>query len=417
MIAVEWPTNDYSRVPYSLYHDAELYERERELIFRGPVWSYVGLEAEIPNPGDFRTTWLGDIPVVFQRDRAGALQAFVNRCAHRGAIVRRELSGNARNHVCIYHRWCYSQSGRLTGVPLRNGVRGEGGLDADFEFAEHGLETVRIESYKGFLFGTLNASTEPLEDYLGELICQHLGSIAQRPLKILGYQRQSIRGNWKLYNENLRDTYHASLLHEFLVTFGIDRATQKGGVAMDPRHRHNLTYAYANSDSAADAKKAYGAHDLPSDNIKLGAPGFLKYIPEFCDDKGLAISSVFPNAAFQRLQNSMATRQLRPKGPGVFELVWTFLGYADDDEEMDRHRLLQSNLIGPAGLVSMEDAEAIEIVHKATAVAEDNVRSIVEMGGKGPIQDCAFRVNDVPIRGFWSYWSELMGCEPVGAER
>lgn len=416
MTTVNWPRSDYSRVPYRLYHDQDIYEQERERIFRGPVWCYLGLEAEIPNPGDFRTTWLGDIPVVFQRDRAGELHAFVNRCAHRGAIVRRELGGNSRNHVCIYHRWCYNHSGRLTGVPLSKGIRGEGGLDADFVFEQHGLEPVQIASFKGFLFGTLNAATEPLEDYLGEMIREHLTSIAQRPLKILGYQRQSIRGNWKLYNENLRDTYHASLLHEFLVTFGIDRATQKGGVAMDPRHCHNLTYAYANSDSNEDASSAYGAHDLPTDNIKLGAPGVLRYIPEFGDGKGLAISSVFPNAAFQRLQNSLATRQVRPKAPGVFELVWTFLGYEDDDEAMVQHRLLQANLVGPAGLVSMEDAEAIEIVQRATA-GEKDAEAVVEMGGKGPIRDCAFRVNDVPIRGFWSYWSELMDAEPMGAER
>ena len=54
-----------------------------------------------------------------------------------------------------------------------------------------------------------------------------------RPIRILGYSRQKIAGNWKLYAENLRDTYHASLLHEFFVTYGVDRATQKGGVIGD----------------------------------------------------------------------------------------------------------------------------------------------------------------------------------------
>ena len=76
-----WPALDYSRVPYRLYHDAEIYEREQRHIFQGPVWHYLGLEAEIPNPGDFRSTWLGEMPVVFNRDRAGNVKAFVNRCA------------------------------------------------------------------------------------------------------------------------------------------------------------------------------------------------------------------------------------------------------------------------------------------------------------------------------------------------
>jgi anthranilate 1,2-dioxygenase large subunit len=55
-----WPREDYSRVPYRLYHDRSIYEREQERIFKGPVWSYVGLEAEIPGAGDFRTGYIGD---------------------------------------------------------------------------------------------------------------------------------------------------------------------------------------------------------------------------------------------------------------------------------------------------------------------------------------------------------------------
>jgi anthranilate 1,2-dioxygenase large subunit len=98
--AAIWPVLDYSRVPYRLYHDAEVYAREQERIFRGPTWSFLCLEAEIPNPGDFRATHVGETPIIVNRDETGAVKAFVNRCAHRGALVRRELSGNATHHTC-----------------------------------------------------------------------------------------------------------------------------------------------------------------------------------------------------------------------------------------------------------------------------------------------------------------------------
>ena len=62
-----WPTEGQVKVPYQIFFDAEIYEQEQEKIFRGPTWSYVGLEAEVPKPGDFRTTFMGDTPVVVAR--------------------------------------------------------------------------------------------------------------------------------------------------------------------------------------------------------------------------------------------------------------------------------------------------------------------------------------------------------------
>ena len=269
--------------------------------------------------------------------------------------------------------------------------------------------------FAGVVFGTFSDETEPLEDYLGPMMRGHIGRLMSRPIRILGHQRQRIEGNWKLYLENLRDTYHASLLHEFLVTFGLDRATQKGGVEMDARHRHNLTYAHAGSDREEDARAAYGRQRVRANALTLRDPRLLEFRREYEDDRNLAISTVFPNAAFQQLNNSLATRQVQTKGIDAFDLVWTYFGYADDDEDMTAHRLRQSNLFGPGGLVSMEDAEAIEIAHRASRREEGT--TVVEVGGKGEISDRAYRVNDVPVRGFWSYYAELMDIEPPGAVR
>ena len=118
---MEFPTDDGSRVPYLLYTSEEIYQREQERIFRGAVWSFVALEAEIPAPGDFKSTFVGDTPVVVTRTPQGALAAWVNRCAHRGAIVCRVPRGNAISHSCVYHQWSYDTQGNLTGVPFRRG--------------------------------------------------------------------------------------------------------------------------------------------------------------------------------------------------------------------------------------------------------------------------------------------------------
>ena len=414
--AAIWPALDYSRVPYRLYHDADVYRREQEHIFQGPAWHYLGLDAEIPNPGDFRATYVGDTPVVFNRDEAGTVRAFVNRCAHRGALVRREISGNAREHTCLYHQWCYGLDGRLTAIPFRRGIRGKGGMGPAFDMGAHGLRRLRVDSINGAIFGTLSENAEPLETYLGAPVLAQLKRLLDRPISVLGYNRQRVKANWKLYAENTRDNYHASLLHEFLVTFGLDRSTQVGGVTMDVRHRHNITWAEADSDDEEAAKAAYAGARVRSNYLTLKEPELVGFRRERADPLNLAVTSVFPSSVFVQISNSLAIRQIRPRGIDEVEIFQTMFGYADDPPDMVHHRLRQANLVGPAGLVSMEDGEALEVAHKASKPELDGT-TIIELGGAGEISDRDYRVTDVPLRGFWSYYAELLGIEPVGAVR
>ncbi|MBM3509279.1 MAG: Rieske 2Fe-2S domain-containing protein [Alphaproteobacteria bacterium] len=415
--AIVFPKRDFSRVPYAVYHDEAVYAAEHEKIFKGPTWLYVGLAAEVPNAGDFRTTRLGETPVVFNRGSDGKVHAFVNRCAHRGAIVRREPYGNAKDHTCIYHRWAYDLEGNLLGVPFQRGVNGKGGLAPDFDKAAHGLRKLRVEDYHGVVFATFAADPEPLVDYLGPHHARHLARLFAKPVKVIGYQRQVLYGNWKLYNENVRDQYHGSLLHEFITTFGISRVTQNGGAWMDPRHRHSISWSEEGSDSTAEANKLYAEAKVKQGVVRLHEEEFLDYRREYPDKVSITICSVFPNVTFQQIRNALATRQIRPKRPGETELYWTLFGYQDDTPDMTRHRLLQSNLAGPAGLISMEDGEAVEITYRGT-VRDRDAHSVVEMGGGGAIPtDVTIKVSDIPLRGFWSYWAELMGYAPEGAVR
>jgi anthranilate 1,2-dioxygenase large subunit len=410
-----WPTNDYSRVPYRFYHDSSIYQLERERLFNGPTWSLVGLEAEVPNVGDFRASYIGEAPIIIHRDDNGDVHGFINRCAHRGAIVRRELQGNAKDHVCIYHQWCYGQDGHLVGVPFRRGIKGKGGYGKEFDLKNYGLTKVRIGSINGLLFGTMSEEAEPLDEYLGEAMLGFVRRIFSRPVRVLGYHRQRIRGNWKGFAENTRDNYHASLLHDFFRTFGLDRPTQMGGATMDNRHRHCVTWGRTESSHEA-AKEAFSSAQVASAGIKLREGSMVEFYPDRNDDINVAIVSLFPNGVIAQISNSMATRQIRPRGPGEFEVFQTLIGYQDDTPEMTQHRLRQANLVGPAGFVSMEDGEAIEIVQRATKAAPDSVQ-VLELGGKGEISDRDYRINDVPVRGFWSYYSELLGIEPAGGVR
>jgi anthranilate 1,2-dioxygenase large subunit len=409
-----FPASDGSRIPYGMYRDAEIYAIEQERIFRGPVWNYLALECEMPAPGDFRVVAVGDTPVIVNRARDGSIHAMVNRCAHRGSIVQRQIHGNARGHICCYHQWSYDLTGRLVSVPFRRGVQGVGGLPDDFDMKCHGLRTLRVAVLNGVIFGSFSDDAAPLEEFLDAPFVAQIGRLFHKPPVVLGYQRQRIFGNWKLYTDNLRDPNHGGLLHMFQITFGIARLSGRGGATMDREHKHNMSWAAQGSrpedEAPAESKEGYGDTGRGDMNIRLRDPSMLRYHKEYPDDLSLTVASIFPNCAFQQIGNTLAVRQFRTTSADEFEIVSTYFGYEDDDEFMRRHRLRKANLAGPAGLVSMEDGEAVELVHRAI-VRDAQEHSVVEFGGRGVITDQQNLVTDVPMRGFWIHYCKLMGIE------
>ena len=207
---LQWPTADSSRVPYRVFTDPQIFEREQQRIYQGPTWHFLALADEVANPGDFKSTFIGTTPVVVTRTRDGDVAAWINRCAHRGAIVCRELRGNARIHRCVYHQWTYDEKGTLRGVPFQKGLNDKIGMPEDFKTADHSLTPVRISEYRGLIFGTLGADSDSLENYLGPEMLPWVDRIFSKPVKYLGCTRQYSHSNWKLYFENVKDPYHAS---------------------------------------------------------------------------------------------------------------------------------------------------------------------------------------------------------------
>ena len=403
-----WPTDDFSRIPFGVFHDADVFAREQELIFRGPIWCYLALDAEIPSPGDYKTAYIGDTPVVVVRADDGQVHAFVNRCAHRGTLLVRTLHGNAKDFTCVYHHWCYDREGRLIGVPFLRGLKGKGGMPRDFELRDHGLRTLRVDGYRGVLFCSFHDDVEPLAQYLDAPMRGYIDRLVLRPIEILGYMRQRIPGNWKLYLENIKDPNHAGLLHQFQTTFGLYRNTQQGASIFDKERRHEIHYSTLDSDDADTISEGYGDVTAFNADLTLQDKSVLDYKDEIGDNRAICMMSVFPNVMFQQLSNSLATRQVRPRGPREFELYWTFFGFKDDTAEVREMRLRQINMVGPAGVVSMEDGE-IGRLGQLGIGSERAGHSVLEMGGTGAIENQDTPLTEVPVRGFWRYYARLMG--------
>jgi len=409
-----FPRADGSRTPYGVFTSRDIYEREQERIFRGPTWSFLGLEAEIPAPGDFKSTFIGDTPVVMTRTDAGGLAAWVNRCAHRGAMVCRQLRGNAASHACVYHQWRYDLEGNLFGVPFLRGLNGQAGMPADFDRAAHGLRKLRVDSYAGLVFATFSDTVEPLADYIGPTMASYIDRIFHKPVEYLGCTRQYSNSNWKLYLENVKDPYHASLLHLFHTTFNIFRVGMKAHCATDEGHgMHSIIMAIKQDQGETSA--AYKDQKIRSfdSGFQLEDDSILALIPEYDVLATNHIQPIFPQLVIQQIHNTLVARQLLPKGPDHFELVFHFFGYADDDAQMRKLRIKQANLVGPAGYISMEDTEATELVQQGVARDAD-ATSIIDMARDAPEQSDTL-ITEKLIRSFWAGYQKLMDFNATAA--
>nr|ART36132.1 B173 [uncultured bacterium] len=407
--AIDWPEDTYHRIPYRFYSDKQVYDLEQERIFAGPLWHFVGMEAELPNINDFKTSFVGETPVIVSRNGNGEISCLVNRCAHRGALVCRERKGNSDLHTCIYHQWAFDPDGNLAGIPFRRGVGGNGGYPKDFNPADHGLKKLRVETYNGLIFATFDQSTPPLLEFLGAEVVQMLDRICGKPLKLLGYHRQYIHGNWKLYLDNTRDPYHASLLHLFHATFGLIRTSQIGASHVDsgPGWHSIITTQGGSDNDKLDAYENAGLRTYQPGTFHLQDASLLRGRKEFDDAVTLVIMSVFPSLVVHQISNTLCFRQVLPKATDETELVWHFFGYEDDDAEMQEIRLKQMNLVGPAGLISMEDGEAIEIVQRAIQ-GEGDGQAVLEMGGR-ETESAEHLVTEAAIRCMWKAYRETMG--------
>lgn len=394
------------RVPFWLYSDPLIYAREQERIFGGANWCYVALAAEIPHAGDFKRSAIGDKPVVVVRDPDGGVNVVRNRCAHRGVQFCRASFGNTREFMCPYHQWTYDLRGQLSAVPLQRGLRQQGGMPADFNRAEHGLQRLQVSERHGVVFASFAAEVEPFDAYLGASMLGLFDRVFDgRELRVLGYMRQVINSNWKLMFENIKDPYHASLLHVFLVSMGLFRADQPSAVQMDSTGRHAALISRRGEQTASEATAEMKSFIA---DFKLHDARLLQPVKEFPGDATVVMQTIWPNLIVQQQSNTLATRQIVTRGPEQFELVWTFFGYADDSAEMTERRLRQANLMGPSGFVSIDDSEMMECSQAGVRTPANTGAAVLELGGRDTM-DADHMITEAAIRAFYEHYRQVMG--------
>jgi anthranilate 1,2-dioxygenase large subunit len=408
-VELKWPQDNLQYIPDWIYTSTEVYHREIERIFHGPTWNFVALEAEIPNPGDYKRSYVGPTPVVVARDTDGTLHVFENRCAHRGVEFCRPQRGNTKEFICPYHQWSYDLKGNLQGIPFKRGVKNEGGgMPREFRNEDHNLVKLNVTTLHGVVFASFSKAVEPIEQYLSPEILKDFEVVFKaRKLKILGYYRNELPGNWKLYHENLKDPYHATLLHSFLVTFGLMVAGSKNAMIADPTGRHGTLASAKPDDVAAAVADAKGEMRAYREDFKLADGRFLNYVREFDSPWSVTMQTIWPNLIVQRELNTLGIRHIVPNGPHSMIMLWTMFGYESDDEEMTRHRLRQGNLMGPSGFLGLEDNEAIKFVQEGVR-RSPSATGIVKLGGD-TLGSTTSVIDEAAIRGMYRHYRQIMG--------
>ncbi|NQV20943.1 MAG: Rieske 2Fe-2S domain-containing protein, partial [Rhodospirillales bacterium] len=400
-----WPEHE-TLIPDWIYTDRRIYDRELEKIFLGRHWNYIGLDCEVPEPGNYFRSYLGPLPVVVTRDMDRQVHVFENRCAHRGVEFCREYRGSANSFICPYHNWTYDLKGDLTAVPFRRGVKGKGGMPADFDMAAHGLRKFHVTIRGGVIFATARDDMEPLEDYLGPVITAEFDATFDGgEMKLLGVHRNILPCNWKLYQENLKDPYHATLLHTYLTTFGLFVSSNESSIPTDAKGRHGGLLSRRPPDSRPDVSEEEQANmQAFKKTMELNDPRVLDLVPEFDSEWSASVLTIFPTLTALRQINILNTRLLVPRGPNEFMMIWTIFGRADDDDEMVRHRLRQNNIYGPSGFLGIEDNEALKFL-------QDGIRRSVPRDGLALLGDDGEPVDTIiterEIRGMYRYYRDV----------
>ncbi|WP_244179385.1 aromatic ring-hydroxylating oxygenase subunit alpha [Paraburkholderia aspalathi] len=398
-----WPEGGITRVPAWIYSDEEIFRKELTTFFSGDTWSFVGLECEIPDVGSFKRAWMGDKQVIVVRDEDG-INVVENRCAHRGGAICWKNSGEVKDLTCVYHQWNYSLKGELRGIPLKRGVHGAGGMPEDFDASKHNLRRLRVTVRGGAVWASFSNTVPEFADYCGPELLKRLDRLLSgRPLRMLGVSRQLIPSNWKLYFENTRDPYHGTLLHTFFITFGLYRADSKHITSPTESGKHSCNYAVPGDRSKGE--------DITNEltrfrgDLQLNDMETVRYFDEYGDGE-MSAMQVFPSVFVQQHANILAMRSIVPKSTREVEVIWTYFGYADDDEHLQRIRLKQSNLLGPSGFVSMDDSELLKQMQNQVAGYPGSV-GVVEMGGHGTETQVTM-ATEVGIRAFYDYYRREM---------
>jgi len=323
-----------------IYTDQEIFEQEQNKVFKH-TWLFVCHESELPKAGSFRTTLAGGKPIIIVRGKDGLIRSFYNICRHRSSPVVRSDSGNAKEFQCFYHLWTYNLEGACTGVTKPDGYKA-----VNLDKNKLGLIPIRADVIAGLVFVCLSGETEPLAEYLGEIIKPIMEPLSSQKLEVFHFHRADVQTNWKLWQDNNSERYH-SMLHV------INRKTLpwvKGKTSPMKLRLSNNGHSGYWSDGDAEVDYAAGGYSTVSKGVLPG----LK-------ENEMRVINLFPDTMVNIRSNVIRIDRMVPLSVGVTRVEWWGLGLKAISETARSERLKHHNMFwGPTGRNLGEDVIAVE---------------------------------------------------------
>jgi fatty-acyl-CoA synthase len=399
------------RVHGSLYTDPAIFDAELERIWYR-TWVYVGHVSEVSEPNDYVLKSIGPQPVIMSRDRRGAINLLLNRCAHRANLVCDAERGNSSAFRCPYHGWTYSNSGSLLGYPFSGGY-GDQNIKQELGLAR----VPRIDNIHGFVFGSLAEEGPTLRDHLGAAVeafdrLARLSPGGEVELTT-GWLKHRVKANWKMLVENETDGYHPQFVHASIFS------VTKSGIG--------ALYGERSTAVSRDLGGGHTENDLRPEFRRIGQPlawfgttadRFPEYVERMRQVHGDASEEIlidgsphvmiFPNLFIAEIQ--LFVIQPLAVDETVQHVTAVQLKGAPD---MNR-RMLQQTIgsVGPAGFLLADDSEMYERNQRGVMARRPEWLVIRRGMQRERLDDDGRLVGDatdeVPLRAMWRHYRSLM---------
>jgi p-cumate 2,3-dioxygenase alpha subunit len=410
-LVVETPGVDF-RVHRSVFTDDTYLQREKKTVF-SDNWLYIGHASEVKDAGDFVTRSLVGERFILCRDKAGELRVFFNSCAHRGALVCREPSGNTDRFRCLYHAWTYQNSGELVAVAERTS------FPESFQLEANGLTSPRTAVYRDFVFITFNADAPPLEEHLGPVL-PYLDAVVDQSLTgdmevVTGSHLYRMGGNWKLIVENSLDGYHGFAVHQtyfaYLAGRGYDLGGGLDGVGLSLGNGHAMM-RYKAPFGRSVARPSPTMTEQGKDLVdEIAAELVTKHGQETAELISQTSKNilVYPNLIIIDAA-SLQIRMLDPAAVDHTDVSAWCLGPVGEDPDLRHHRIQgYLEFLGPGGFATPDDNEVIEACQEGFGQVRGSEWSLVS---KGIAKETPSLTDEEQMRAFWRQWQlDMVGAD------